>query len=222
MSVEDQNEASQKHKRQKAAESYHKADVAMQEFLDICGDPMFAERPVSHKRFYAKAFFIACLEFGVVFYFMRKQLGDADATYAAALAVVVVVASALMMAKGNALFAINQPKMSRIWGFVLQSVVLFGFVYAVGLLSNFRADGMALGLNVAIEGYQAIFSDIEVFVAALLNYFGAGYLALDARKSFWARFPGYRELRENLDHAEECYDATFTVVTQHSGGDENG
>jgi len=189
----------------KSKEEYHKSDVAMKEFLSKVGDEDFDENPKGKLAFWSWAFCVASIEFATVFYFMGDKLGNAGSIYAAGLAAFLILCASLCFARGNAWAAKNYTISFRLIGILVQLGAIVFFLYGLGLLSNYRSDVFSTGFQAVLEGYKSIFTDIEIFVTALFNAVGFGYLSYEARKAFWAKYPGFREIKNRLEIAEQNF-----------------
>lgn len=182
-------------------EEYHKADVELTLFLESCGEPHYQEKQPSLILLFAIVAFVIAAELTLVFYFLGESLGAASALYASIMATVFVFCSATGVAFCHANTSGNLS-MWRRFAAVLGMLVFFGiFMYSVGILSSWRADSVNLGIGAALEGYRAM-GQVPIFVTALVNFFGFALLAYEVRTFFWARYWGYRVIRERYDKAK--------------------
>ncbi len=183
---------------------YHRANIALGELLEACADPNYIERKPSLLLFASAITFVIAGEMALVFYFLGENLGTAGALYASITAIVFVFCSAFGLAFSHANTSRNLPwwrRLSALFGMFASSCLFF---YGIGILSGWRSDTVDIGFQAVISGYT-LMSELPVFVTALVNLFGFFLLAYETRKYLWARYWGYREIREQYEQAKMSF-----------------
>ena len=181
-------------------EEYHRADVELKLFLEKCREPHYHDKSPSMILLIAVIAFVIAGEMTLVFYFLGENLGTAGALYASVTAIVFIFCTASGAAFSHANTSRNLSAWRRLAG-AAGMLVFFGiFLYSVGILSSWRADSVSMGLEATLEGYRAL-GEVPVFITALVNLFGFALLAWEVRSFFWARYWGYRSIKERYDEA---------------------
>ena len=183
---------------------YHKADIALTEFLDACDDPLYQEMRQSALLFASAIVFVIAGEMALVFYFLGENLGTASALYASITAIVFVFCSSFGLAFSHANTSRNLPLWRRLFALFGMLASLCLFLYGLGILSGWRSDTVDIGIQAVLSGYT-LMTELPVFVTALVNFFGFALLAYETRKYLWARYWGYREIRERYDEAKAYF-----------------
>ena len=184
----------------KTFEEYHKADVELKLFLEACREPHYSEKQPSLALLVSIVAFVVAAELTLVFYFLGESLGTGSALYAGIVAIVFIFCTAAGVAFCHANTSRNLSAWRRFFA-AFGMILFFGiFVYSVGILSSWRADSVSMGLEAAAEGYRAM-AEVPVFVTALVNLFGFALLVFEMRRFFWARYWGYRSVRDRYDDA---------------------
>ena len=184
-------------------EEYHKADIELKEFLEACGDTLYFEDEPNALLLTAVVTFVVAAEMTLVFYFLGENLGTAGALYASITAIVLIVCSATGMSFCHANTSRNLSVWRRCaaWLGMLASIGVL--LYSVGILSSWRADSVSVGFEAIVEGYRAM-AEVPVVVTALVNFMGFAFLARELRRFFWARYWGYRPIRNRYDKARKA------------------
>lgn len=184
-------------------EEYHKADIELKEFLEACGHPLYSEDKPNALLLTAVVTFVVTAEMMLVFYFLGENLGTAGALYASITAIVFIVCSATGMSFCHANTSRNLSVWRRCaaWLGMLASIGVL--LYSVGILSSWRADSVSVGFESIVDGYRAM-AEAPVFVTALVNFMGFALLAREVRRFFWARYWGYRPIRNRYDKARKA------------------
>jgi len=191
-------------------EEYHRADIALKQYLEECGVQDIADKKRPIIVLLAVATFVIALEFTLVFYLLGEDFGTADAFYASVTAIVFVFCSSFGAAFFHANTSRNLPSWRRLLGLLGILVSLVVFLYGIGILSGWRADTVSVGIEVVLAGYKALFS-LPVFITALVNVFGFAALVYEARKQLWPRFWGFREIHERYEEARQRFESTLPV-----------
>lgn len=179
----------EKHRRE-----YHAADVERLNFLRKCNlSNDIQERAANWFRMISSIMLVVGLEMAILFYLLSEQLGYSDSLYASLVAISTTFFCALGLALTNANTSTNLNWFRRQLGYVGQLVCLFTFFALLGLISNWRADGVEIGWQGIISGYQNMV-ELSIMTAGLITLGSFLYLSIEMRRCIWPRFWGHREV----------------------------
>ncbi len=204
MAVFETNSSSEENQLLGIKIEYHKADIAIREFLEKCGNSDYYEKQPSFLLFVAAIAFVIAGELALVFYFLGESLGTSSALYAAITAIVFIFCSSFGVAFSHANTSRNLPLWRRLIGICGMLASLCVFLYGLGILSGWRSDTVSMGFQSVISGYGSM-ADVPVFATALVNFFGFALLTYETRTYLWAKYWGYRELVERYDKAKASF-----------------
>lgn len=152
---------------------------------DLIGNRIPDPTPRSPVVFVSLVIFVVVFEFVWVWYFLSGELGLTAAVNASMAAATVVVLISGLLAGSLAITKkdVDDKRMRAMGHSGIVACVLV-FLFALGLLSAWRADSTSAGIGYIIDGYRSLV-EIDVFVTALVNLAGVILLTHELGRFLW-------------------------------------
>jgi len=122
-------------------------------------------KQTSKMSMFTSLFFISTLEFALVWYVLKENLGVSSAIFASVVAVLVIIILAGMAAYSLARTSKDLDKRSNYIGFFFFTMVVVFFIIALIVLTNYRAD--TTGFN--FSSFTSTLLEIDLFLVTILN-----------------------------------------------------
>ena len=151
----------------------------------LIGNRVLHPTPRSPVIFVCFVIFVAVFEFVWVWYFLSGELGLQAAVNISLAAATVVLLISGLFAWSLAITAKDvEDPVKRALGYLGIVLCILIFLFGMGLLSAWRADSTSEGFGYIMDGYRS-FTEVDVFVTALLNLAGVVLLTHELGRFLW-------------------------------------
>ena len=160
-------------------------EIYAKEKQHLIGNRVLHPTPRSPVIFVCFVIFVVVFEFVWVWYFLSGELGLTAAVNISLAAAIVVLLISGFFAWSLAITAKDvEDPVKRALGYLGIVLCVLIFLFGLGLLSAWRADSTNEGFGYIMDGYRS-FTEVDVFVTALLNLGGVILLTHELGRFLW-------------------------------------